>query len=146
MIEINDKDFIIRTGYNEMDFDRVKALLDTSFWCKGISTDEIMKGAMNSALNVGVFTKENNQIAYCRVISDKTRFAYILDVVVDEKFRRQGIGQAMIKTILNSEELSDVYQWMLITKDAHGVYSKAGFKELSRADQWMEIRKDRPVR
>ena len=43
----------------------------------------------------------------------------------NENFRKQGVGQAMIKFILNHPKLKDVYQWLLITKDAHGVYSKA---------------------
>ncbi len=50
----------------------------------------------------------------------------------------------MINYILNHHELTDVYQWLLITKDAHGVYSKAGFSPVSRPLDWMEIRKNRP--
>lgn len=42
--------------------------------------------------------------------------------------------------------LNDVYQWLLITKDAHGVYSKVGFNPVSRPLDWMEIRKNRPKR
>jgi hypothetical protein len=52
----------------------------------------------------------------------------------------------MIKFILNHPELKDVYQWLLITKDAHGVYSKAGFKPLENPDRWMEIRNSWPDR
>lgn len=48
--------------------------------------------------------------------------------------------------MLKHEELKDVYQWLLITKDAHGVYSKSGFKELNRPSDWMEIRHERPKR
>jgi GNAT superfamily N-acetyltransferase len=77
------------------------------------------------------------------VISDKTRFAYILDVYMDEKYRRKGIGQAMIKFILNHPEIKDVYQWVLITRDAHGVYRKVGFQPLENPDKWMEIRNPR---
>jgi GNAT superfamily N-acetyltransferase len=80
------------------------------------------------------------------VISDKTRFAYILDVYVDEKFRRKGIGQFLINSILKHVDLKDVYQWLLITKDAHGVYGKSGFTPLGRPGDWMEIRSDRPDR
>jgi GNAT superfamily N-acetyltransferase len=128
-----------------MDYEKVTAMLSKASWSMGISLHEVKKGALNSALVVGAF-HNNVQVGYARVISDKTRFAYILDVYVDEKHRKKGIGQLMINSILTNEDLIDVYQWLLITKDAHGVYSKVGFKVVSRSNDWMEIRKERPKR
>jgi N-acetylglutamate synthase-like GNAT family acetyltransferase len=69
-----------------------------------------------------------------------------MDVIVDDRYRRKGIGQTMIKYILNHQELRDVYQWVLLTKDAHGVYQKVGFTPISDPDKWMENRKPRPNR
>lgn len=131
---------MIKDGLENMDFIRVTKMLSTAFWCSGIQIDEVMKGAQNSALVVGAFLDESNQIGYARVISDKTRFAYILDVFVDERCRKKGIGQQMMKYILNHHDLRDVYQWFLITKDAHEVYSKVGFSPIARPADWMEIR------
>ncbi len=128
-----------------MDFDRVTEMLSKSYWCTSISKKEVIQGATNSALNIGCFVN-NLQISYARVISDKTRFAYILDVYVDEDYRKRGIGHKMIKAIIESDELKDVYQWILITKDAHEVYRKVGFSNIRRPESWMEIRKDRPIR
>lgn len=139
-------EFTLRYGFKEMDFDKVTVMLEKVWWSPGITKKEVIKGAENSALLVGAFDRQNEQIGYSRVISDKTRFAYIMDVVVDERQRRRGIGQAMINFILTHSELIDVYQWVLLTKDAHGVYSKQGFKSLSTPDSWMEIRKERPGR
>lgn len=138
-------EFIIRYGCGNMDFSKVTFMLSQAFWSKGIKEAEVRQGAANSALVLGFFFN-NEQVSYARVISDKTRFAYILDVYVDEKFRRNGLGQLMINSILKNDELKDVYQWLLITKDAHGVYSKSGFNPLGRPGDWMEIRKDRPDR
>lgn len=136
---------IIKCGFENMDFEKVTKMLSEAFWSKDIKIDEVKKGARNSALVLGVFYN-NEQIAYSRVISDKTRFAYIMDVYVDENFRKNGIGQLMINSIIKHDDLKDVYQWMLITKDAHGVYEKAGFKLVSRPEDWMEIRNERPRR
>ena len=143
---LEKKKKIIKDGFAAMDFDAITAMLKDAFWCKGIKKAEVIQGAKNSALLVGAFTAENKQIGYSRVISDKTRFAYVLDVIVDENYRRQGIGQAMMKFIINHPELKDVYQWLLITKDAHGVYKKVGFGPVARPDDWMEIRHQRPER
>lgn len=141
--EINYK---MNSGFLEMDFDKATDMLKDAFWCRGTKKKEVIKGAENSALVVGAFTENNKQIGYARVISDKTRFAYILDVIVDENFRKQGIGQSMVKYILNHSELRDVYQWLLITNDGHGVYQKVGFTALAQPHEWMEIRNKRPAR
>lgn len=145
MQNFNLKQCVIKHGYKNMNFIKVTEMLSKAFWSRGIKIDEVKKGASNSALIIGIFYN-NDQIGYARVISDKTRFAYILDVYVDENYRKKGIGQLMINNILNNEELKDVYQWLLITKDAHGVYGKSGFKVTERPADWMEIRNQRPKR
>lgn len=139
-------DIIINDGIENMDFEKITLMLSNSFWSPEIKIDEVKKGAINSALVVGAFLKDECQIGYARVISDKTRFAYITDVYIDENFRKRGIGQKVINYILNHEELNDVYQWLLVTKDAHGVYSRVGFTLVSRPLDFMEIRKSRPKR
>ena len=141
-----ENEFVIKDGYDNMNFSEVAQMLSQAYWSPGIKQDEIEKGAKNSALVIGVFDQEGNQIGYARAVSDKTRFAYIMDVYVNEKYRKKGIGQKMIKYILDHPNMKDVYQWMLITKDAHEVYKKVGFKILSRPNDWMEIRHERPAR
>jgi predicted N-acetyltransferase YhbS len=138
--------YVLKFGLQEMDFEKITTMLKDAFWSVGIKKNEIIQGAENSALVVGAFNTENEQVGYSRVISDKTRFAYILDVIVDEKFRKRGIGQSMVRSILSHPELKDVYQWVLITKDAHEVYKKVGFNPVSRPNDWMEIRNLRPER
>jgi GNAT superfamily N-acetyltransferase len=129
-----------------MDFEKVTLMLAAVWWCPGIKKAEVVQGARYSALVVGAFDQQNEQIGYARVISDRTRMAYIMDVVVDDRFRRQGIGQAMINHILSHPDLKDVYQWLLQTRDAHEVYKKSGFKSLAHPDMWMEIKNPRPAR
>ena len=137
---------IIRDGIDKMDFEKVTRMLSSAYWSREIKIDEVKKGALNSALVVGAFLRDQTQIGYSRVISDKTRFAYILDVYVDENYQRKGVGQKMVNYILNHKELKDVYQWLLRTRDAHGFYGKSGFKPLSSVSNWMEIWHERPKR
>lgn len=129
-----------------MRLDDVQAILSTAFWSPGITRNEIKKGIQNSALVVGAYIPDGNQIGFLRVISDKVRFAYLLDVIVREDYRRNGIGQRMVRFALSHQDLADVYQWLLITKDAHGVYEKCGFESLQAPLKWMSIRRQRPER
>jgi len=70
----------------------------------------------------------------------------LMDSTDLEDYRKQGIGQALMKSILESETLKNVYQWLLITKDAHEVYRKVGFSATTRLGDWMEIWRPRPAR
>jgi len=96
MIKDSKIEYSIKSGFDEMDFDKITDMLKDAFWCIGIKKSEVIQGAQNSALVIGAFTNDNKQIGFSRVISDKTRFGYILDVIVDDHYRKHGIGQAMI--------------------------------------------------
>ena len=133
-------------GFENMDFVSVTEMLAQSFWSPGIEIEEVKKGAENSSLLTGAFYN-NTQIGYGRTISDKTRFAYILDVYVHEHYRKRGIGQLIINSMLQHDEMKSVYQWFLVTKDAHGMYAKCGFVPLSEfldPGLFMTIGKIRP--
>ena len=137
--------FTIKFDVSNMDFEKVTAMLSTTYWSPGIGIEEVKQAAKHSAVVAGVFFNDL-QIGYSRVISDKTRFAYVCDVIIDEHFRKNGAGQFMINSIMMHDDLKDVYQWLLVTRDAHNVYAKSGFKELQNPDNWMAIINPRPKR
>lgn len=135
----------ISSEQNELRMSDIHAMLSNAFWSLGITEKEIYKGIQNSALVVGAYDNKQ-QVGFLRVISDKIRFAYIMDVIVAESYRRKGIGQKMVKFAMEHIEMKDVYQWLLITKDAHGVYAKCGFQKLRNPELWMSIINPRPDR
>jgi len=135
----------IREGAGNMDFARVTAMLSLAPWSPGIRQNEVRKGAENSALVIGAFAA-SEQVGYARVISDKTRFAYLSDVFVREDFRGHGAATKMLRHIPTHESLSDVYQWYLQTFDAHPLYEKAGFRVIGNPGNWMGIAKGHPQR
>jgi N-acetylglutamate synthase-like GNAT family acetyltransferase len=126
--------------------DDIHAMLSATDWSPGITKDEIASGIRNSALVVGAYAEEGRQVGYCRVISDKTRFAYLLDVIIAEDCRHRGIGQAMVCYTVSHPELRHVYQWLLKTSDAHGVYAKCGFAPVEDLERWMGKMQPRPER
>jgi N-acetylglutamate synthase-like GNAT family acetyltransferase len=127
--------------------DDIQGMLSKTYWSPGISKNEIEKGIRNSALVVGVYDDDaGRQVGFCRVISDKTRFAYLLDVIVAEDCRYRGIGLAMVRFTVTHSDLKDVYQWLLKTSDAHGVYGKCGFAPLAETEKWMGKIGPRPER
>jgi len=136
----------ISSDEKDLHIDDICNMLAKVYWSPGITENEILKGINNSALVVGAYAENGRQIGFLRVVSDKVRFAYLQDVVVHEGWRRKGIGQKMVNFALSHDELRDVYQWLLVTTDAHGVYEKCGFEPLQHPEKWMSIIKPRPDR
>lgn len=124
----------------------IRMMLSKTYWCPGITENEIRKGIENSALVVGAYLENGRQIGFLRAVSDKVRFACLLDVVVSKAYRRRGIAREMVRYTLAHPELKGVYQWFLVTKDAHGVYEKCGFRFLKNPENWMAILNARPDR
>ena len=137
--------YAIREGPGAMDFARVQTLLAAMYWTPGIGRDRVERAAANSALVIGVFSSAGGQVGYARVVSDKTRFAYLCDVVVDEAHRGRGVGRAMAGFALSHPDFATVATWTLSTRDAHGVYAPLGFlpvtDPVSRPADWMVLRR-----
>ena len=70
--------------------------------------------------------KGEEQVGYLRVVSDKTRFAYICDVWVDPAHRRRGLARLLVRYAMEHPDFSTV-AWLLATADAHAVYAGLGF-------------------
>ena len=142
-------DYTFREGFAAMDFSRVHGWLAASYWTPAVSRERVERAAANSAMVLGVFAADGSQVAYARVISDKTRFAYFCDVIVDESHRGRGIGRAMVKYVLDHPDFATVVTWTLATRDAHGVYASIGFLPVtdpaSKPQTWMVLRRPREI-
>jgi GNAT superfamily N-acetyltransferase len=141
---MNNNGIILSDDRLRIDYEKVTRMLAATYWSPGVSLSEVRKSADYSALVVGAYDPHEGQVGFMRVVSDATRFAYVADVVVDERFRKRGIGRAMVSFALAHESLRYVYKWYLMTIDAHGVYEKVGFGPLSNPDRWMMLDKGLP--
>ena len=135
-------DYEIDDDFGRLDFQVLERWLTATYWSPGIRIPELLKGARNSALNLGCYGG-GEQVGYLRVASDRTRFAYIMDVYVEETHRRRGLARALVETAMSHPELSDVYQWALATRDAQAVYAQVGFGPLPAPGNWMILRKEK---
>jgi ribosomal protein S18 acetylase RimI-like enzyme len=137
--------YALREGLGAMDFARVQALLAATYWTPGIERERVERAARNSALVIGAFAADGTQVGYARVVSDKTRFGYLCDVVVAEAHRGRGLGREMTRFALEHPEFAAVSTWTLSTRDAHGVYGPLGFlpvtDPVSRPADWMVLRR-----
>ena len=86
-----------------------------------------------------VYSKNKNQIGFCRVITDQATFVYLADVVVVDNERGNGYAKWMIDGIRKNPELDGLRKWLLAPIDAHALYEKSGWQLLENPGYFMEI-------
>ncbi len=130
--------FFVSTEKNQIDIPFVhEALSQKTSWAKDIPLNILMKAIDNSLCFSGFL--EGQQIAFARVITDKSTFANLVDVFVSPAFRGHGFGKLLIAEIMKHEDLQGLRRFTLATADAHSLYSQFGFDALRYPNSFMEI-------
>lgn len=137
------KEYVIDDDVARIDWARVHGWLASSYWSPGISRERVERAARHSALVLGAYDKSGQQVAYVRVVSDKTRFAYLCDVWVDAQHRGRGLARTMVAQAIAHPDFTHV-MWLLGTADAHGVYAALGFTRLVEPNRWMMRKRETP--
>jgi GNAT superfamily N-acetyltransferase len=111
-------------------------LANESYWAKGIPYPVFQRSVENS-LCFGVY-QQTTQVGFGRVLSDFATFSFLADVFIAQNHRGQGLGKWLVKCILAYPELQGLRRWMLLTKDAHGLYEQYGFVPVRRPGDVLE--------
>jgi N-acetylglutamate synthase-like GNAT family acetyltransferase len=130
--------YCISTDKHRLDLNAIQRLLATSYWAADRPIETTQR-AIEHSLAFGIYHGQQ-QIGFARVVTDYVTFAYLADVIIDAKFRGQGLGQWLVASILAHPELQTIRRWVLLTRDAHDLYSKFGFTELHDPQRYMERR------
>jgi len=136
-MDIQKRPYLITTDQNRIDFDAVYGFLTSSYWATNIPR-ETMARAIAGSLCFSLF-KDNDQIGFARVITDHATFAYLGDVFVLEAYRGRGLGTWLMKAVFDHPDLQGLRRFMLVTRDAHGLYRQFGFTEPRQPEWLMEI-------
>jgi GNAT superfamily N-acetyltransferase len=126
----------ISTDRSRLDRDAIHEFLRGSYWARGIPR-ELVDRSIDNSLCFGLYDGDR-LVGFARVITDYTTFGYLSDVFVLESHRGRGLGTWFTESILAHPDLQKLRRWMLATADAHGLYRKVGFSELSRPERIME--------
>jgi GNAT superfamily N-acetyltransferase len=133
------KEFVISADKSMLRIHDIVAMLRKSYWAAERSEEAIMKSIENS-LCFGVYHGDK-QISFGRMITDYSTFAYLCDVIINEEYRGQGIGKALVNYIIEYPALQEVKTMLLTTSDAHKLYEKYGFANLENPSKLMIRRK-----
>ena len=102
-------------------------LSEVSYWAAGrprATQDRLIDDAQRV---VGLYDGDR-QIGFCRAASDGVSFVYLADVYVLEEYRGRGLGEALVRFMIDESPYADV-RWLLHTTNMHPLYRKLGFAE-----------------
>ena len=126
----------VSTDKNKLNVPFIQHFLKEVYWAAGRTMEEVQI-TIDSSFCFGIYL-DDNQIGFCRVITDYVVFAYVMDVFITEEHRGKGYSSILIENMMNEPELKEVKIWRLATSDAHFLYSKFGFKPLAHPEKMME--------
>jgi GNAT superfamily N-acetyltransferase len=98
-------------------------LSEESYWAKG-RPREVLDRLVDDASRVVGLYDQDRQIGFCRAFTDGVTIAYLADVYVLEEYRGRGLGEAMVREMVDG--IVGV-RWYLHTSDMHSLYRKLGF-------------------
>lgn len=137
-IHTEHNDYLFTSDRGKTDIIAVhKWLSEVSYWKKNIPFD-VMKNAVQNSFCINVL-KENEQVGFCRLITDYTTFAYLADVYILEEHRGQGLSKKMMDVMMELSWVKEIQRIMLATVDAHKLYEQYGFTPLRFTERFMEI-------
>ena len=114
-----------------------KFLAEDSYWSRGIPRSTVER-AIEQSLCFGVYYGAT-QVGFARVVTDRATFALLADVFILETHRGKGLSKELMRHVVEHEDLQGLRRFLLLTSDAHGLYSQFGFKEIGSPARFMEV-------
>lgn len=136
-VEHRRDELVVSTDPARLNLDVVHDFLTNCYWAKGISR-ELVRRSIEHSLCFGLYDG-GAQVGFARVISDFATVAYLGDVFVLESHRGRGLSKWLMECIMQHPALQNLRRWILLTRDAHRLYSKFGFTSVKAPERYMEL-------
>jgi GNAT superfamily N-acetyltransferase len=137
-VESRRGEFLISTDPARLDRSVIHQFLTECYWAKGIPA-EVVSRSIDHSLCFGVYDGQGAQVGFARVVTDFATVAYLGDVFVLASHRGRGLSKWLMEAIGQHPGLQGLRRWMLVTGDAHGLYSQFGFTPVAAPEKWMEL-------
>lgn len=138
IVEQRRGEFLLSTDPARLNLDVIHGFLTNCYWAKGIPREVVARSIQHS-LCFGVYDGSGVQVGFARVVSDFATVAYLGDVFVLESHRGRGLSKWLMECITGHPALQNLRRWILLTRDAHGLYAKFGFTPVKAPQRYMEL-------
>jgi nitroimidazol reductase NimA-like FMN-containing flavoprotein (pyridoxamine 5'-phosphate oxidase superfamily)/GNAT superfamily N-acetyltransferase len=110
-------------------------LLFDAYWNGGFTREAIARAHLGSTAWVGARDAEGALVATARAISDQAKRGWIYDVMVAPAWRGKGLGEAVMRLLLEHPALRHTARLYLGTRDAQAFYQRLGFQDRRVAEE-----------
>lgn len=132
--------YVLTTDRSRLDLDVIHGFLSgEAYWSAGMSRS-LLERALSASLPMAVLAPDGSIAGFARLVTDYTVFAYLRDVFTLPQHRGRGLAAWLALTIRSHPELVSISNWMLATRDAHGVYARAGYQPVPHPEWYMTFR------
>ncbi len=119
-----------------LDVETIHRALAEAYWAVG-RPRALTQRSWDHCLGFGLYAPHGTMVGFARVLTDYALRAHLGDVFIDPGSRGHGLGQSLVKAVLDHPELATIGQWTLTTADAHALYARFGFRTSSGDPTWM---------
>ncbi|MDW3215317.1 MAG: GNAT family N-acetyltransferase [Ilumatobacteraceae bacterium] len=138
LIEFVHGSHVVSTDRARVDVEAVHRWISVeSYWAPGRSFETQRRAIEHSALVVGAYAADGDQVGFARMVTDLATFAWLADVYVVDEARGAGLGAAMVRAIVEHPDVVTIKRQLLATADAHDLYARFGYEPLAEPDRWM---------
>lgn len=131
-------DFVVSDDRSRLDRAAVRRFIaDESYWAAGIP-QHVMDKAIDNSLCFGLYRGEA-QLGFARVVTDRATFGYLCDVFVEAAQRGAGLGKWLVSCVLSHPDLQGLRRLSLMTRDAHELYTRHGFRPMPDPSRYLEL-------
>ncbi len=102
-------------------------LAHPEYWNDQFTRDALARAHVGSAAWVGARDANGVLRGSARAMADRGKYAWVYDVCVHADWRRRGIGQALVRLLLDHPAVRSCQRVLLATKDAQSLYARLGF-------------------
>jgi GNAT superfamily N-acetyltransferase len=157
VMEYRRGEFVISTDRGRLSLNVIHDFLTNCYWAKGISREVVARSIENS-MCFGIYDESPRlamdarpldgaqgrhgapaQVGFARVVSDFATVAYLGDVFVMESYRGRGLSKWLMQCVMEHPALQNLRRWILLTRDAHGLYLQFGFAPVKAPERYMEL-------
>jgi len=138
-------DYTVSADKDKLDLEFIHhSLSREAYWSIDIPLETVKRSIENS-MCFGVYVRtsgaSDRQIGFARVITDYATFGYLADVFIAPEYRGKGLSKMMMAAIMDHPSLQGFRRWLLMTRDAHGLYKQFGWIDPPYPERYMEIAK-----
>jgi len=129
------------TDPSRLDTEKIHYLLSNYAYWAANRTRQTQDKAIANSRNYGIYElSSQQQIAYARVVTDETNFAWLADVIVDPDYRGRGLGRALVAGVVADLKPFGLKRIVLkASDDGVHLYEQFGWHTVDKPEAWMEL-------